>query len=789
MTFYAKALKGREGTYEYHVITCLEIVSRYLELNHEILEQLCPKLGVPFEELAALCYRAAFFHDMGKLGDFFQNNMRSKLCGEGQWRYFRHELLSARLLYQLWNKRDGFPYDVWAVLGHHKKLDLKWTSFSNEMEDPDPVSLTPEQISFGLDFDEAWREKIPLDPKTRKRLFEPKLFVNDEDEDENWVQVFLRLFHRQRLRNTVQDRTAKPNRTLAVLLRGILRYADWQSSAEPKDRLNILHSLNSVQLNGRIRDKMNAQRKSGDPEYAKRPFQAACEAECGNVLAIAPTGSGKTEASLLWATNRGPGKVLFLMPTRVTSNSLYERIRTYFDPVDCGISHSGAGVYLALKMEKEPSKTAVDEESKAYEFRMLRQYKAFMAPVMVATVDQFLTASFNIGDWFSKELAAVGASVIFDEIHAYDSYTLALITESIRRILELEGRVMVMSATMPRKLREHFQDLLCVEAPIVAEELMNRRKCSWEYSHEPLEAYDKEILQSLKQGHKVAVVVNTVKEAQNLFRKWKNLLSERLPQKVDRVMCYHSNFIMRDRDRKERCLLENKDEGMRPANIDLLIATQVIEVSLDISFDLMFSECAPLDDLIQRAGRCNRFGKSKVGRFVIFSISDTAKKYVYKDAGMVLQRTAEVLQEYSGLLSEHETGEMLEKVYRDFQIYNEAYIDGQNLMDQLRGEISIVDRSISDGDGVKLTTRAINIVKIPVVPLKFLPDVNDLLDRGGRENLYKIAQFEVPIAVSYFKKFPISPIQKKTGYLYVCEIGYDEEIGVKLQDDLSDGFY
>ena len=72
MTFYAKALEGLEGTYEYHVGTCLEIASEFLKLNREALEGVCSRLEVSYAELTALCLRAVFFHDIGKLGDFFQ---------------------------------------------------------------------------------------------------------------------------------------------------------------------------------------------------------------------------------------------------------------------------------------------------------------------------------------------------------------------------------------------------------------------------------------------------------------------------------------------------------------------------------------------------------------------------------------------------------------------------------------------------------------------------------------------------------------------------------------------
>lgn len=780
MTFYAKALEGLEGTYEYHVGTCLEIASEFLKLNREALEGVCSRLEVSYAELTALCLRAVFFHDIGKLGDFFQARMRRRLGPDGKddpKRFFRHELLSACLLHSLWDSKKGaFPYDVWAVLGHHKKLDRAWSAFVRERDTPKPDKLTAGQIQFGLSFDERWKTLAVQDEKALKKLLNPDLF-EALDEDCNWVARFLDDFCDRCLSfRALNGIDGARNRTISALVRGIVGYADWQASASPRNRLRLQHTLDSQKLNDKLRERVERQTQPGDPPYAKYPFQTLCEGSPGNVLAIAPTGSGKTEASLLWALNKGAGKVLFLMPTKVTSNSLYERMKTYFDPRDCGISHSGAGVYLVL--QEEDQEQSVEDKLKA-----LRQYKAFMAPVMVATVDQLLTANFNMGDWFFKELATLGASVIFDEIHAYAPFTLALITESIQRIRTMGGRVMVMSATMPQKLKEHFQTLLGVEMPVVAEELMEKRKCSWEYKDVQLEAFDEEILKALEQGRKVAVVVNTVDSAQEVFLRWRAILEEKLPCKT--ALCYHSRFIMRDRDEKEKLLLE-KDKERRPAFVDLVIATQAIEVSLDISFDLMLSECAPLDSLIQRAGRCNRFNKSKGARFVVFPISDTAKKYVYKNAGDALEHTLDVLQRWEGTPSERDLSVMLEEVYRNLEIEDENYAEGQGLARCIvaNPDVSILDEMIFQEEAL---TRKIEFLKVQVIPYRFYEEVRELWSSGNRADFLKIAQFEVPIGFHQAKKFHPSDVLRGMERLNVLEVEYDEEIGVKLKDfDVSD---
>ena len=781
MTFYAKALDGLEGTYEYHVRTCMEIASEFLRINREALEKVCSCLEVSYEELTALCLRAVFFHDIGKLGDFFQARMRRRLGPDGKddpKRFFRHELLSACLLHSLWDRKKGaFPYDVWAVLGHHKKLDRAWSAFVRERNTPKPDRLTAEQIQFGLNFDERWKSLAAQNEKALKKLLNPHLF--EDSEDCNWVARFLDDFFDRCLSCEMLDGIdGAKNRAISALVRGVVGYADWQASASPEDRLNLRHTLDSQKLNDKLQERVERQTGPDDPPYAKYPFQTLCEGSPGNVLAIAPTGSGKTEASLLWGLNKGAGKVLFLMPTKVTSNSLYERMKSYFAPRDCGISHSGAGVYLVLQKEEKEQEQSVEDKLK-----VLRQYKAFMAPVMVATVDQLLTANFNMGDWFFKELATLGASVVFDEIHAYAPFTLALITESIKRIKTMGGRVMVMSATMPRKLREHFQALLGVEMPVVAEELMEKCKCSWEYRDASLESFDEEILKALKQGCKVAVVVNTVDVAQKTFLRWKAILEEKQPDK--KILCYHSRFIMRDRDEKEKLLLEKDKEG-RPAFVDLVIATQAIEVSLDISFDLMLSECAPLDSLIQRAGRCNRFGKSVEARFVVFPISDVAREYVYKNAEEPLIRTLDVLKLWEGSPSERDLSVMLEEVYQNLEIEDEKYAEGKRLARCIvaNPDVSVLDEMIFQEEAL---TRKIEFLKVQVIPYCFYEEVRELWSSRNRADFLKIAQFEVPIGFYQAKKFTPSDVSMGMEHLNIREVEYDEEIGVKLEDfDVSD---
>lgn len=265
--------------------------------------------------------------------------------------------------------------------------------------------------------------------------------------------------------------------------------------------------------------------------------------------------------------------------------------------------------------------------------------------------------------------------------------------------------------------------------------------------------------------------------------RWKSILKEKLPCKT--VLCYHSRFIMQDRDEKEKLLLQKDGEG-RPAGVDLVIATQAIEVSLDISFDLMLSECAPLDSLIQRAGRCNRFGRSAGARFVVFPISDTAKKYVYKNAGDALEHTLDVLQRWEGAPSERDLSLMLEEVYCNLEIEDENYQEGKELARCIvaNPDVSILDEVIFQEEAL---TRKIEFLKVQVIPYRFYEEVRELWSSRNRADFLKIAQFEVPIGLYQAKMFHPSDVPRGMERLNVLEVEYDEEIGVKLKDfDVSD---
>jgi CRISPR-associated endonuclease/helicase Cas3 len=757
---YAKPFPGEKGTYQFHVDECYRLWSEMLQSRADAISCFCTSVGITYEEFEAKTKKAILLHDAGKLLPTFQKQMQRLINGQPPDKslHFRHELASALLLLvmdgeSLKEDQSQIPYALLAVLGHHKPLSLDWQRFEREKYFPSPPRLDEQAVQHAMKVAESHGLVCKTDISSITNVFSsPK-----------WPFIFFSNLN-QRLNPRKLRRISAPERRrqrlIYALMRGLLLTCDWLASTESENRLPIEHDRTSVILQEKLKEKL----KREGQMYEDRPFHKACKETQGNLLAIAPTGAGKTEAALLWATNGKPSKIIFLMPTMVTSNSLFKRMRTcYFEENQCGLIHSSADTFFAHQDDLDIDNTPEDLSRLT-----LRQFRSFMAPVMVATVDQFLTSGFNIGAWCQKEWATVGSRVIFDEIHAYQAYTLGLITAAIEKIKLLGGRACIMSATMPAFLREHFLRVLGIPKPVVAKELMERRKCRWEYRESPINEMTEEINNYLKQGKKIAIVVNTVHAAQQMYRCWKSVVNE------ERLLCYHSQFIMKDRQEKEK-RLEEKDDRGRPRNFELVIATQAIEVSLDISFDVMYSECAPLDSLIQRAGRCNRYNAEGDYNFIVFPASDTARDYVYKGAETILDKTSEIIKSNPKRLSETELEEMLEYVYQGYALDadNKDYQDGYTLYDEIAAATDsqgfIFDLLVSEQT---VTRKFEGYLKVNIIPQMFYGEVKEQWEKK-KYSLLRL--YEVPISECRRRK--LRPTYNEM-QLPIYEVPYTYEEGI-----------
>lgn len=745
--YYAKPVMGEEGTYEYHVNKCMEIFNSEISNRYDALKSVLSNCGIDVSRFIQKMKTAIVFHDFGKLNNYFQEYMKRKVENQRLTgvKHFRHEILSCLFLME--NEKGsgrGFLYHILAVLGHHKALSRDLKSFERErIWQKEWPFISEEAIEHALKIAEEFGIAIDGNYKIKgdkaNKLLNALLMISSIE------------FGKDR----------ENSRVIYSISKGLLHNCDWIGSSKIDYENVCLICTTSKDIENKLKEKLKLENK----DYVRREFHRICLETLHDVVAIAPTGSGKTEASLMWALNSNPSKIIFLMPTMVTSNSLYERLSTnYFPEISCGLSHSGAETYFYRK-------SLTDESENSYEkFEILYQ-KAFIPAVMVSTVDQLLSTGFHTGLWCHKEYALVGSAVIFDEIHAYDSYTIGLITSTIKKIKKFGGKVMLMSATMPNFLKKHFLELLGLKDPVVAEELMERANNEWIYLDMGLEDVREEIISEISKGKKVALIVNDIESAKKEFKYYSEM--------GIKTMCLHSEFTMIDRNRKESELTSKEGHPYQ-----LVVSTQVMEVSLDVSFDVMFSECAPIDSLVQRAGRCNRYGNLSDSKFYVFNPSETAVKWVYKKQSEIIEKTTKVLKENTGRLTERRIMEMVEEVYKDFNLYDEDYKLGIDIVKEIDRKYDFFDVNILEEED-ELVTRKFDVVKVPVIPAD---NYKDMVEEYFMQKNYKmISLYEIPVSITRFNKYIKRKVISNKFDLPLFSVEYNSDFGIYYKEDMEEG--
>jgi CRISPR-associated endonuclease/helicase Cas3 len=376
-----------------------------------------------------------------------------------------------------------------------------------------------------------------------------------------------------------------------------------------------------------------------DKVVAARPLQQVADAllaqATGPTLLIveAPMGEGKTELALLahlrlQAANGHRGLYLAL-PTQATGNAMFDRALAFlrgFSPdlrLDIQLTHSGA--MLDERIHRLRGVDASTAESVASSVWFSQRKRPMLSPYGVGTVDQALFATLNVKHHFVRLWGLANRVVVLDEIHAYDTYTGGLIEALLRWLKALGCSVILMSATLPAKRRASllaawgaadrpeipYPRILMVRAgETLGETVACRPMAPIRVSGmaEDLITLADEALGCLADGGCGLVVVNTVQRAQDLYRRLRDRVAD-----PSELLLFHARFPADERSRREREVLDRfgaVTKSQRPPRC-LLVATQVAEQSLDLDFDFMLSDLAPVDLLLQRVGRLHRHDRER----------------------------------------------------------------------------------------------------------------------------------------------------------------------------------
>lgn len=387
----------------------------------------------------------------------------------------------------------------------------------------------------------------------------------------------------------------------------------------------------------KVRLGLDRARQAGKPKDVvsdPRPIQRTlldADIPPGLVIIEAPMGEGKTEAAWILAEkwrDRGYHGMYMALPTMATSDSLHGRyLNDYLKKIGRGDYARLVHGMAWLRDEKEPDRLSEvgepgdDRSLAAAWFRPTR--RAMLAAHGVGTVDQAMLAGMNVKFGFLRLYGLADRVLVIDEVHAYDAYMSAIISRLLQWCACLRIPVVLLSATLSAGQRaamieayggtggdpgpdapyplitvaEAGKEAWTITAKASSERTLKIKTHSGLLGDAGKTAAMAEKL--VTNGGCCCVILNTVKQAQAVYQKL------RLP--VDAKLLFHSRFTASDRQRITEKVLDlfGKDASRRPEKF-VLVATQVVEQSLDVDFDHMISEIAPIDLLLQRSGRLHR---------------------------------------------------------------------------------------------------------------------------------------------------------------------------------------
>ena len=507
-------------------------------------------------------------------------------------------------------------------------------------------------------------------------------------------------------------------------------------------------------------------------DYAGQPYQAHglqtliddLPLQQNLTLIEAPTGSGKTEAALVYAAkllHTGIAEsIIFALPTQATANAMLDRLEKvaanlYVEGANVVLAHGKSGLKAVMAHNKGTITVQGHEEAGQQAVRWLTASKkrAFLGQIGVCTIDQVLLSVLPVKHKFVRSFGIQKSVLIVDEVHAYDSYMYGLLEAVLKQQYLAGGSALLLSATLPQRQREALAaswnraeicatNIYPLITQISAERKVNLFSiadpqhlpeprhvslnilCTVELQFD--RACREKIIAAAQQGAKVAVICNLVADAQ--------LLAEQLTIETDvPVDLFHSRYRFIDRQQHEEAVKAwyGKDEHLRAQGGRILVATQVVEQSLDLDFDCMFTHLCPVDLLFQRLGRLHRHLRVRSLGFsqpcCVVIVPEQAQKYgdsayVYQNL-RVLWRTEQLIAQNSEVHFPKAYRDWLERVYQS-EPWEDETPEMTAVYEKYLGEVEEVKHSIAS-----------TITKFKV---NGLPDDSDqaaLLTRDGEMNL------------------------------------------------------
>lgn len=629
----------------YHFIDVAEVMLALWEqaLSEQTRRAFCGYLGLDPQSTGRLLAFWAALHDLGKAGPEFQRRYVVRIPvlvkaglvfpSQASLHPVRHGILTTWALKDLLVQEGGLnPFDArqiaFALGGHHGAWPVSSSFLASSLKSSDKG-------------DASWSA-------VRKEIF-----------------LAVQALYQPDCRVALPEKQDEAN-TFLTLFSGLVSVADWIGSMADHFPFvdDYLPLTTYAEQAGRQARKVLEQigwlgwKADGSllafadlfPEIpAPNPiqastFQAGLDCDLPALLILeAPTGIGKTEAALYladtWAQRLKGRGIYIAMPTQATSNQMHDRVTRFLQgrypaqSLDVHLVHGAAllgdgpdiPAVERIGQDNEPAQATAQAQS-----WFLPRKRTLLAPFGVGTVDQALMSVLQTNHFFVRLFGLGQKVVIFDEVHAYDTYMSTLFQRLLRWLRSTGTSVILLSATLPEKTRTELAaawlgkpDVVLPPAAYPRLSLINSNQSATVALPAPaprvlhldrqptcpqaVAAYLKE---KLHQGGCAAVVCNRVARAQEIFQ----ALQKQNIVAPENLILFHARFPFAWRKAIEDSVLALFSKtGRRPLKA-IVVATQVIEQSLDLDFDIMLTDLAPVDLLLQRAGRLHRHARNDAHR-------------------------------------------------------------------------------------------------------------------------------------------------------------------------------
>ena len=649
--------------------------------NLDIFKELYPNQLADWD-IALLLEKACLFHDIGKINDEFQTLIRGK-----------------RIIQQL-------PHGIYSLcfLGAddlYDELEEKYEELGENGSDEkaeEAVTLLANAVARHHDrdipnnYDEILRVKFD----NLKKAYED--FNYDKLGKIN-VEIIKDDFFTKG--SGIMPQTNRNLFLKYIFVKGMLNRIDYAASAgidvEKKNDFLI-----------RKLDEMMQEWKKNNPASKWNELQEyMLNKRDKNIIAVAQTGMGKTEAGLLWI---GDTKGFFILPLKTAINAIYDRVKN-------GIIHDHTEERVGL-LHSETREVYLQEENRNSDKISLDDYyestKQLSLPLTVCTLDQIFDFVYRYRG-FEPKLATLSYSkIVLDEIQMYSPELLAYVIKGIQYITEMGGKFCILTATFPAIIG----DLLKwkgVEFEISPN--FTKKDLPLRHNVKVLEKLiDTDDIIDKYDNNKILVICNTVREAQRVYDE----LLEKIDDK-EKINMFHSKFTKADRREKENAILSIGNKKSKKTGI--WVATQVVEASLDIDFDILFTELSDINGLFQRMGRCYRnrpLQGDEINCYVYVGTEDEKNTGVGKFIDKHIYNLSRdmTINEIDGKLDEEKKMNCVTQLYTKENLQESEYFKKVIKTIEYLETIDPYEKSKSD-----VAKEFRNIISYPIIP-KILYDEN-----------------------------------------------------------------